>query len=177
MKLFLVIVAIVFLTGCATKPWALSPSFPSRAPINDVVAIDSRRPVDKFLGIESGEVPLNTKTREPHPAQGMIVGNMNNILFTFAGDQTAAQALASVVANKYPQSTVEVLDCRSVMTPGMWVNGFSVYISIKITIGDRSALINAGGQNSWAILNQRNMEIAFERALEDLKNKLNALAI
>jgi hypothetical protein len=178
-QLLEIIAAVALLgafTACTHKPKALSPRVPIQSRIDDMSVADARvidrrdwaRGKDGF-----GILPM-PKWVKPAPNPEQVIGDMLGRTFVMANGQRAADLVAGIVANRYPTATVRLLDFRSFVEMGMWMNNFTVLIDAEVKIGEGVARFSARGENAWSNPTDRNFEIAFERALEDFAAKVNA---
>jgi hypothetical protein len=150
MKHVIIVMAVCLLSGCAITPIKVAP-MPVLASSTDGMAISDQRHVDLKLHLANN----------PDPAT--MVGDLWQLK-----NGTAAQLVASIAATKYPGATVRVIDC--------WVEQRSEFIRFVATArvaaeikpdGKASFTVRGDGRNVFENLNDRNMEIALERAFAD----------
>lgn len=163
------------LSGCASRPVIfLSPKAPVGADTDGNKVIDARRPVDRSWNVDAGEVISASLTEPPHPPQSKIIGNYGHGVFVLSGPRTAADTVASIVAKKYPNAEVTLLDFRNRLAPGLVMQNVYVYISAKIASNGHSMTISSEAENPYWNTNNLNFSIAYERALEDFSQKIEA---
>lgn len=168
----LLMVVLVAMAGCAQPAMPLRPRFPSGAETTAMTVADLRKPQPSFYSDKFGEVIDATRCTPPAPAQSQILGNMANVVLYLDSPRTVADAIATIVAKKYPRARVELIDCRSVAEAGVWMNGFTVNISVAIEHGGKRIHLNASGKNIYSRITPENFEKAFEAAIEELSRQV-----
>ena len=167
------LLVFLLLAACGGFPaMRISPMFPQGADTVGLAVNDARHPSTEY-GHEYGEI-ISAALATPAPLQSKILGDVNGLVLELAGPRTVADAIATLVAKKYPGSSFTLLDCRSLLWPGLFLRDFRVYLAIKIEAHGGAIVLEAKGSNLMARPVEENFNLAFEEALRDLARKIES---
>lgn len=162
LRLVFMMVFCLFISACGTpNAHYLSPKIPVTADISDMKVRDLR---DQTKIAVPSDVP-----------KSKVLGNMLGMNLALKSPRTVAETVASIVATRYPKANVDLLDCKADFTTGMWTHDMDVDISASIVSGGHGMTIHARGSNTFNLISEQNMELAYERAFEDFAQRVASM--